>query len=220
MTGFDMRRVMQMLAVLLAWTLWPAAAHAQYPCNGPGPGERMVGMTQGGNGVASIPLCVRDDSAAAPAPVVTQAAPQALANPRSYADIVALAGEKRDVIVKIALEQSLRPVSISEGRREVALVENADPAIIQTLSARLKLWTGRQWLITLKNDAQHVPTLREQRDERHEAVRQEAHQDPLVQAILDTFPGATVRVTVKQEQIPIEAYADMMNRDSDEDDDE
>ncbi|MGV7122555.1 DUF4189 domain-containing protein [Sphingopyxis sp. 550A] len=68
MTGFDMRRVMQMLAVLLAWTLWPAAAHAQYPCNGPGPGERMVGMTQGGNGVASIPLCVRDDSAAAPAP--------------------------------------------------------------------------------------------------------------------------------------------------------
>jgi DNA polymerase-3 subunit gamma/tau len=159
--------------------------------------------------------------AAAPAPVVvTQAAPQALANPRSYADIVALAGEKRDVIVKIALEQSLRPVSISEGRLEVALVENADPAIIQTLSARLKLWTGRQWLITLKNDAQHVPTLREQREERHEAVRQEAHQDPLVQAILDTFPGATVRVTVKQEQIPIEAYADMMNRDSDEDDDE
>jgi DNA polymerase-3 subunit gamma/tau len=158
--------------------------------------------------------------AVAPAPVVTQAPPQAFANPRSYAEIVALAGEKRDVIVKIALEQSLRPVSISDGRLEVALVENADPAIIQTLSARLKQWTGKQWLITLKNDAQHVPTLREQREERQEAVRQEAHQDPLVQAILDTFPGATVRVTVKQEQIPIEAYADMMNRDTDEDDDE
>jgi len=62
--------------------------------------------------------------------------------------------------------------------------------------------------------------MREQREERHEAVRQEAHQDPLVQAILDTFPGATVRVTVKQEQVPIEAYADMMNRDSDEDDED
>ena len=157
---------------------------------------------------------------AAPAQqAIPQAAPQAFANPRSYAGLVALAGEKRDVLVKIALEQSLRPVSIGDGRLEVALVENADPGIIQTLSARLKLWTNRQWMITLKTDAQHVPTMREQREERQEAVRQEAHQDPLVQAILETFPGATVRVTVKQEQIPIEAYADAI-RDSDEEDDE
>lgn len=144
---------------------------------------------------------------------------QAFANPRSYADLVALAGEKRDLIVKHALESSLRPVSIGDGRLEVALVPNADPGIIQTLSAKLKLWTNRQWMITLKNDAQHVPTMREQREERQEAVRQEAHQDPLVQAILETFPGATVRVTVKQEQVPIEAYADAI-RDSDEEDDE
>jgi len=158
------------------------------------------------------------DSVSAP-PVATPA-PQALANPRSYAELVALAGEKRDLIVKHALESSLRPVSIADGRLEVALVENADPGIIQTLMARLKLWTGKQWLITLKTDAQHVPTMREQREERQEAVRQEAHQDPLVQAILETFPGATVRVTVKQEQVPIEAYADVMSRDSDEEDDE
>lgn len=144
---------------------------------------------------------------------------QAFANPRTYADLVALAGEKRDLIVKHALESSLRPVSIGDGRLEVALVPNADPTIIQTLSAKLKLWTNRQWMITLKNDAQHVPTMREQREERQEAVRQEAHQDPLVQAILETFPGATVRVTVKQEQVPIEAYADAI-RDSDEEDDE
>jgi DNA polymerase-3 subunit gamma/tau len=157
---------------------------------------------------------------AAPQPqAIPQSTPQAFANPRTYAELVALAGEKRDVIVKIALEQSLRPVSIGDGRLEVALVENADPGIIQTLSARLKLWTNRQWLITLKTDAQHVPTMREQREERQEAVRQEAHQDPLVQAILETFPGATVRVTVKQEQVPIEAYADAV-RDSDEEDDE
>ncbi|MDB5539805.1 MAG: tau [Devosia sp.] len=158
----------------------------------------------------------RFEAAPAPQPV-PQSTPQALANPRSYAELVALAGEKRDLIVKHALESSLRPVSIGDARLEVALVENADPGIIQTLSARLKTWTGRQWMITLKTDAQHVPTLREQREERQEAVRQEAHQDPLVQAILETFPGATVRVTVKQEQIPIEAYADAI-RDSDEDD--
>ena len=146
------------------------------------------------------------------------AAAPALPNPRSYAELVALAGEKRDVIVKIALESSLRPVSIGDGRLEVALVEGADPGIIQTLSARLKLWTGRQWMVTLKTDAVHVPTIREIRNERQEKVHAEAHQDPLVQAILETFPGARVLPPViKHEEIPIEAYADMV-REEDEDD--
>ncbi|MDO9362135.1 MAG: DUF4189 domain-containing protein [Sphingopyxis sp.] len=76
----DMRRMAQMTLVMLAWCLWPTAANAQaYACPGPGPGERMVGMTQGGNGVAPVPLCVRDDNGGAPAP---QAAPN-----NSYAAI-------------------------------------------------------------------------------------------------------------------------------------
>ncbi|KQV04909.1 DNA polymerase III subunit gamma/tau [Devosia sp. Root105] len=195
--------------------------------NLPPPAQPQSAPVARGNGGGGGPSAARQYQPevaprfdAAPAPqVIPQSTPQAFANPRTYAELVALAGEKRDVIVKIALEQSLRPVSIGDGRLEVALVENADPGIIQTLSARLKLWTNRQWMITLKTDAQHVPTMREQREERQEAVRQEAHQDPLVQAILETFPGATVRVTVKQEQIPIEAYADAV-RDSDEEDDE
>lgn len=55
-------------ATLLALLLPARPAMAQaYPCNGPGPGERMVGMTPGGNGVAGVPLCVRDE-AAAPVP--------------------------------------------------------------------------------------------------------------------------------------------------------
>jgi DNA polymerase III subunit gamma/tau len=179
-------------------------------------------MPRGGGGGPSTLRAVPDVAPRfepAPAPVVAPPAPaaQAFANPRTYADLVALAGEKRDILVKLALENSLRPVSIGDGRLEVALVENADPAIIQNLMAKLKLWTGRQWVISLANDAAHVPTMREQRNEHIEAAHDEAHQDPLVQAILDTFPGSTVRVTVKHEQIPIEAYADAI-RDSDEDD--
>ncbi len=64
----DMRRVGQMLAIALAWCLWPAEAAAQhYPCNGPGPGERLIGMAPGGPGVAPTPLCERVDSGGAPA---------------------------------------------------------------------------------------------------------------------------------------------------------
>lgn len=47
-------------AVLL---VLPMGARAQaYPCGSPGPDEQIVGMTQGGNGVASVPLCQRVDN--------------------------------------------------------------------------------------------------------------------------------------------------------------
>ena len=187
------------------------------------PMPRGNGGGSSGNGSAQSALRAVPDVAPrfepAPSPaVVATPVPQAFANPRTYADLVALAGEKRDVITKLALQNSLRPVSIGDGRLEVALVQGADAGIIQSLMAKLKLWTGRQWVISLANDAAHVPTMREQREVHIEAAHQEAHQDPLVQAILETFPGSTVRVTVTQEQIPIEAYADAI-RDSDEDDD-
>lgn len=73
MQTIEMRRVSLMLAAALAWLLWPAQAHAQaFPCNGggggAGPGERMVGMSPGGPGNPSFPLCVRDNSGGAPAP--------------------------------------------------------------------------------------------------------------------------------------------------------
>jgi hypothetical protein len=64
----DMRRAGWAIALALACYLWPTAAQAQaYACPGAGPGERVVGMTQGGNGIASVPLCVRDDSDEVPA---------------------------------------------------------------------------------------------------------------------------------------------------------
>ena len=71
MRAVKLRLVGQMFAVALAWCLWPTPAAAQYACPGPGPGERMVGMTQGGNGVAPVPLCVRDDSGGPPPPPVS-----------------------------------------------------------------------------------------------------------------------------------------------------
>ncbi|HTN64366.1 MAG TPA: DNA polymerase III subunit gamma/tau, partial [Devosia sp.] len=124
------------------------------------------------------------------------AAPSALARIESYAELIALAGAKRDIVLKIALESTMRPVSFSEGRIEVALVDGTDPGIIATLSARLQAWTGERWLVNVSNKAPEGKTVREERVAREQAARDEAHEDPLVQAILETFPGAKV-VNVK-----------------------
>jgi DNA polymerase III subunit gamma/tau len=132
-----------------------------------------------------------------PAPRIEPVAvAQPLPMPRSYAELVALAGSKRDLLLKHALEAELRPIAFEEGRLEVALTEAADPGIIATLQARLKNWTGRNWLVTVSSRAPAGPTLRDEKLRREEAAKAEAHDDPLVQAVLETFPGARV-VNVK-----------------------
>jgi DNA polymerase-3 subunit gamma/tau len=200
------------LATKLAGMTPPAAASSA-PVSRPLPS----GNGGGGGGTAQA-LRVEPRFDAAPAPAAApQPGPTALASPTTYDELIALASNKRDVLVAHALKSSLRPISFADGNLEVALVEGADPGIIQTLMARLKLWTGRQWLISLKTTTEVIPTHRELEQQRDEAERQAAHQDPLVAAILDMFPGATVQVRTREEQIPVEAYADAI-RDEEEDD--
>ena len=162
-----------------------------------GSGGPTGGGPSGGSGAlrAEAPRAVTMPSATP----VQQSTPQLQASPRNYNELVALAGERRDLLVKHALEASVSPISFAEGRIEVSLTPGADPAIIQTLSARLKLWTGRNWMVTVSNKVAMGPTLREQQKQREGAALADAHEDPLVRAILETFPGAQVKVKVREE---------------------
>jgi hypothetical protein len=72
--------------------------------------------------------------------------------------------------------------------------------------------------VSVSRDAAAVPTLRELKQQKHAEREAEAHEDPLVRAILAAFPGAEVRVRPPAlEDIPIEAYMDAV-RDEDEED--
>ena len=148
-------------------------------------------------------------SSAQPAPQPVPAVspqPQSLANPRSYLELVALAAEKRDVLLKIALETQMRPVAFREKSIEVALVEGADPGIIQTLSARLKLWTGQVWGVSVSNTPATGPTMRDVKEGLKVQARTDAADDPLVKAILEMFPGSTVTVKLREGMVPDAAY--------------
>ena len=124
----------------------------------------------------------------------------ALATVATYKDLIALAAAKRDVLVKLALESSMRPVSFEQGRIEVALSDGADPGIIATLSARLQAWTGQRWLIMVSTKAPEGLTLRQEAEQKKQAATDAAHDDPLVKAIMETFPGAKlVNVTVRED---------------------
>jgi DNA polymerase-3 subunit gamma/tau len=184
------------------------------------PAPRPSGGGGGGGGSSGGPSAMRiASSQAEPVAQQTQAvAPAVAAGPQTYAQLIEMARARRDIIVVTALEQSLRPVSMTDGRLEVALVAGADAGIIQTLSARLKHWTGKAWMISVATGAETAaPTVREVRDQHRASQHEEAKADPLVQAILEHFPGSAVRVVEKLESPPVEAYLDAI-RDDDEDD--
>ncbi|MCF6344461.1 MAG: DNA polymerase III subunit gamma/tau [Devosiaceae bacterium] len=113
-------------------------------------------------------------------------------NPKNYAQLVALAGQNRDLVIKHALENDLRPISFEIGRIEVELITGANPSIIASLSERLKKWTNRAWLITVSNNKSNVPTIREAQKTEEQRQLDIAHEDELVQAIIKTFPDTRV----------------------------
>src|SRR5258707_5613404 len=81
----------------------------------------------------------------------------------SFPELVALAGEKRDLLTKAALEADVRLVRIEDGRLEVTLERSASRTLINDLSRKLEQWTGRRWTVIVSNEAGQ-PTLRSQNE--------------------------------------------------------
>jgi DNA polymerase-3 subunit gamma/tau len=124
-----------------------------------------------------------------PAPALVEAAP--VRRLTTFAEVVALAVEKRDLQIKAALESDMRLVRIEDGRLEVALERSAARSMINDLSRKLEQWTGRRWTVIVSNEAGQ-PTLRAQAQAVKDKLTDGIHADPRVQAVMARFPGAQV----------------------------
>ena len=111
-----------------------------------------------------------------------------LAAPQSFQDIVELAGAKRDIKLKSALERGVRLVSFRHGHIEINLADGMPPRIVNDLTQRLKEWTGSRWIVSLSQD-EGEKTIFEQAKEREAALLAEASRHPVVEAALKTFPA-------------------------------
>ncbi len=140
------------------------------------------------------------EAAVRPQPIAETAAdPQSAPAARriaSFPELVALAGEKRDLQTKAALEADLRLVRIEDGQLEVALERSAARTLVNDLSRKLEQWTGRRWTVIVSNAAGQ-PTLRSQHEVAKNQRERAAEADPRVQEVLARFPGARV-VEVRQ----------------------
>jgi DNA polymerase-3 subunit gamma/tau len=109
----------------------------------------------------------------------------------TFPQLVALAGQKRDLMTKAALEADVRLVRMEDGRLELALERNASRTLINELSRKLEVWTGRRWTVIVSNEPGQ-PTLRSQNEIEKSQRERAAEADPRVQEVLTRFPGAKV----------------------------
>ena len=110
---------------------------------------------------------------------------------RRFEDVVALAGEKREIVLKAALERDVRLVRFEEGRIELSLAETGSRTIANDLTRALQQWTGERWMVALSSE-EGEPTLHEKAAAAERERRAGAANHPLVQAVLTKFPGAQI----------------------------
>ncbi|MCX5520760.1 DNA polymerase III subunit gamma/tau [Kaistia defluvii] len=122
-------------------------------------------------------------------------APQAKAEPairfQRFEDLVAYVGLKRDIPLKLALEQQVKPIRFEPGLLEFEPTEDAPRTLAQDLGRKLSDWTGDRWVVALGKGSTE-PTIAEARAFAKDKARSDAAADPLVAAVLSRFPGAKI----------------------------
>ena len=112
--------------------------------------------------------------------------------PRSFAEVVELAGARRDARLKVHLEEHVRLVRFEPGRLEINLVEGSPPGLANEIAEKLREWTGRRWVVVLSREPGEPP-IGEVRRQREAAELEEIKAHPAVKAILDVFPEAEIK---------------------------
>ena len=173
-------------------------------------------MPRGGGGGASASaarLIVANQHEPARAVHVAQGAPVMRID--RFEDLVALATEKRDIMMKRAFESDMRLVLFEDGKLEFAPVLDAPHNLAAEIGRKLQEWTGRRWIIAISSE-KGSDTLREVAARETATLLADAKSNPLVQTVLTHFPGARVIDVRETEQPETEAASDVADQSVDD----
>jgi len=135
-----------------------------------------------------------------------------------FEDVIALAAERRDLPMKMALERDVRLVRFEPGRIEIALEPNASKALAGDLARKLSQWSGRRWMVVVSAE-QGQPTIKSQNDARQAELERGVQADPVVKAVLARFPGAQIVAVRGRETAAPPVEGDEMPPDAEPNDD-
>lgn len=108
----------------------------------------------------------------------------------TFEDLVRLCEDKKELQLASQLRHHAHVVRFDPSAHhfEYRPAAEASSALSQRLPALLNTWTGARWMITLSKEAGQ-PTLTETKNAYKVALKTEALGHPIVQAIINTFPG-------------------------------
>jgi DNA polymerase-3 subunit gamma/tau len=172
-----------------------------YVADMPPPGELLKKLTENPGAAlagASLPGPGSGGArAVAGGGMVMEAAPRSL----NFRDVVALAQQKRDVMLYAHLRQSVHLVRFAPPVIELRLESTAPRDTVQKLAVMLEAETGKRWTIALSN-LPGEPTIDEAEGVATTKAKDDALAHPLVQAILAAFPGARVETQAVHDEVP------------------
>ena len=139
----------------------------------------------------------------------------ALARYPTFEHVLELIRANRDVKLLVDVETGLHLAAYQPGRIEFVPGDAAPRDLAQRLGQRLQLWTGNRWAVTLVNDG-GAPTIAEVRDAADLALRHSAQEHPLVQAVMASFPKATITAIRTAQEIENAAHIEALPEVDDE----
>lgn len=111
--------------------------------------------------------------------------------PKTFADAVALFDEHREARLYADLYSQVQVVSYAPGRMELYLMPGLPRDFTGRIAQKLQEWTGAPWLIGISTKTGEK-TLAQRDGERADQRLQAAAADPMVQAVMEHFPGARI----------------------------
>jgi DNA polymerase III subunit gamma/tau len=127
--------------------------------------------------------------------------------PQSFAEVVALFDKRREAVIGAQLREYVHLIAFEPGRIEFRPADGAPSNLANRISQLLGEWTGQRWLVARSPAEPGEPTLRQQAERRERDVRNAVERHPLVQAVFETFPGATI-AAVRERFLPAAAAED------------
>jgi DNA polymerase-3 subunit gamma/tau len=109
----------------------------------------------------------------------------------NFQELIALAETKRDMRLKIALENDVRLVHFEHGRIEFELAPGGARDLASNLIQKIQAWTNERWVISVVASG-GKSTVKEQRMLKEREKRTDLESDPLVAAVMIEFPGAQI----------------------------
>ena len=180
------------LKALASGTPLPSASP---PTSGGGGGNGGgLRAASGGGASLSVQAAPQAMTMAASSP-----APTTVPTISTFEDVLGLIEAKRDMLLLTDVRRFVRPVGLKPNNHgggviAFSLATGAPPGLSHRLSHCLKEWTGRPWMMDVREVSAGEENAWERTRREKAEYEADAKADPFVQALLAAFPGAEVTV--------------------------